>query len=271
VILSTYLYENTRLLLLSRSKAFPHGLANNSGQVGRNYMSHVYSGVNGLFPGQKLNRWGGPGAQRTTVDDWNADNFDHKGLGFIGGGVIDSRAENKPLAAARTTPPSVPLFGTAWKDWLAKNANSVGDAFAQIESLPYEDNFLDLDPTVKDPLGVPVIRATFDLHEQEKARIAFLNGKLTNLLKEAGASETWVSFPPIPIAVNSHAYGTTRMGDDRATSVVNRWSMAHEVPNLAIIGGSTFPTSTAYNPTNTIEALAWRTGEHIAKHWKAIA
>ncbi|HZO96970.1 MAG TPA: GMC family oxidoreductase [Gaiellaceae bacterium] len=270
VVLATYVYENTRLLLLSKSKAFPNGLSNNHGQVGKHYISHMYGGANGLFPGKQLNRFSGPGAQRTSVDDWNADNFDHKGLGFIGGGVIDSRMENKPISAARSTPPSVPRFGSAWKEWLHKNANSVGDAGAQIESLPYEDNFADLDPEVRDAFGLPVLRVTFDLHDQEKARHAFVTAKAEQLLKEAGASETWPQFPAVPIAVNSHAYGTTRMGDDPETSVVDKWLMSHEVPNLAILGGSTFPTSTAYNPTHTIEALAWRTGDHIVKSWKAI-
>jgi len=270
VVLSTYVYENTRLLLLSTSKAFPKGLSNNHGQVGKHYISHVYGGANGFFPGKQLNRFSGPGAQRNSVDDWNGDNFDHKGLGFIGGGIIDSRMENKPISAARTTPPSVPSFGSAWKEWLHKNANSVGDAGAQIESLPYEDNYADLDPTVKDALGIPVLRVTFDLHAQEKARHAFITAKTEHLLKEAGASETWVSFPALPIAVNSHAYGTTRMGNDPASSVVDKWLISHEVPNLAILGGSTFPTSTAYNPTNTIQALAWRTADHISKNWKSI-
>jgi choline dehydrogenase-like flavoprotein len=90
-------------------------------------------------------------------------------------------------------------------------------------------------------------------------------------MKQAGASETWPNGPAYPIAVNSHAYGTTRMGTDPASSVVDKWSFSHEVPNLAILGGSTFPVSTGYNPTHTIEALAWRTGDHIAKHFKALA
>ena len=58
------------------------------------------------------------------------------------------------------------------------------------------------------------------------------------------------------------------MGHDPATSVVDDSSVSHEVPNLVILGGSTFPTSTGYNPTNTIEALAWRAGDHIAANWK---
>jgi gluconate 2-dehydrogenase alpha chain len=271
VILSTYIYENTRLLLLSTSKAFPNGLSNKAGQVGKHYISHMYGGVNGLFPGVQLNRYSGSGAQRTSIDDFNGDNFDHNGLGFIAGAVIDARMENKPIGAARSTPPSVAAFGSQWKDWLKKNANSVGNIGTQIEVLSYEDNYCDLDPTVKDAWGRPVLRITFSLHDQERLRHQYMQDRAAEWLKEAGASETWTGFPAMPVAVNSHAYGTTRMGTDAATSVVDKWCMSHEVPNLAILGGSTFPTSTGYNPTNTIEALAWRTGDYIAKHFKSLA
>jgi gluconate 2-dehydrogenase alpha chain len=270
VILSAYIYENIRLLLLSKSSAYPNGLSNNHRQVGKNHISHMYGGVDGVFPGRKLNRYSGTGAQRTTTDRWTDDNFNHRGLGFIGGGVLDARMEAKPIATGRTAAPSGARWGSAWKQWLAQNANSIGGVGTQIESLPYRDNFLDLDPTTKDPYGRPVLRVTFDLHDQEKRRWAFLQQKAQQWMKEAGAAETWVSFPATPIAVNSHAYGGARMGNDPKTSVVDKWSMSHEVPNLAILGGATFPTSGNHNPTETIEALAWRTAEHIAKNWKSI-
>jgi gluconate 2-dehydrogenase alpha chain len=270
VILSTYIYENTRLLLLSTSKAFPKGLSNNSGQVGQHYISHLYGGASGVFTGRALNRFSGPGAQRTSVDDWNGDNFDHTGLGFIGGAIIDARMENKPIGAARTTSPSAPTWGSAWKDWLKKNANSVAQIGTQIEVLAYEGNYCDLDPTTKDAWGQPVLRITFRVRDQERRRVAFTNQKAEEWLTAAGAAETWQP-PLLSFAVNSHAYGTTRMGSDPSTSVVDKWLISHEVPNLAILGGSTFPTSTAYNPTHTIESLAWRTGEYIAKNFNKLA
>ena len=68
-----------------------------------------------------------------------------------------------------------------------------------------------------------------------------------------------------------HAFGGARMGDDPATSVVDRFGMAHEVPNLALLGGSTFPTSTGSPPTETMEALAWRTADHIGERWSQLA
>jgi gluconate 2-dehydrogenase alpha chain len=269
VVLSSYIYENNRLLLLSTSKAFPNGLSNNHGQVGRNFMSHMYGGVNALFPGKRLNLYG-PGAQRTTIDDFTDDEFDHTGLGFVGGGVIDARMEWKPIAGATTVPPGVPGWGSAWKDWIHKNALSVGGIGTQIECLPYEGNFLDLDPTTKDPHGVPVVRVTFNIGQQEVLRYQHLQTQAELWAKEAGASDVWASIPPIPIAVNSHAYGGTRMGNDPSSSVVDKWSLSHEVPNLAVLGGSTFVTTGNHNPTETIEALALRTGDHIAKHWKSL-
>ena len=108
VILSSYTYENVRLLLLSKSSAHPDGIGNDRGQLGRHYMSHSYVTVNGLFPGHNLNRWSGTGSQQTAVDDFDADNFDHSGLGFIGGATLSASMEDKPIAMSRNTPPNVP-------------------------------------------------------------------------------------------------------------------------------------------------------------------
>jgi len=226
--------------------------------------------VDGVFPGKRLNRYSGSGAQRTTTDFWSDDNFDHTGLGFIGGGVIDARMEQKPIGTARAAAPSGARWGSEWKAFLAQNAISMGSIGTQLESLPYEDNFLDLDPTAKDPFGLPVLRVTFGLHEQEMLRHAFIQTKATQWLEEAGGTNPVVSFPATPIGVNSHAFGGARMGNDPDTSVVDKWSMAHEVPNLAILGGAVFPNSGTHNPTQTIEALAWRTADHIVANWKSL-
>ena len=129
VLLATFTYENTRLLLLSRSPAYPRGLANAPDQVGRHYMAHVTPFVFGRFPGRRLNLFNGLWAQATCVDDWNADNFDHTGLGFVGGGLLAASHEFKPIAfAGFPLPPGVPRLGSGWKAWLAANAQSVGSA-----------------------------------------------------------------------------------------------------------------------------------------------
>jgi gluconate 2-dehydrogenase alpha chain len=271
VMLAAYNYENNRLLLLSTSKAYPKGLSNNHGQVGRHYMPHNVGQTSfALFPGRKLNRWGSAGGQCTAVDDWADDNFDHSGLGFLGGGVIKPGMGAMPIGAANTLPPSVPRWGSAWKSWVKANANSVASGNSQGDGLSYEDHYLDLDPVTRDPLGFPVIRITFDLKDYEKRHADFEAEKIALWFKEAGASETWTT-PTRAVALSQHAYGGTRMGTDPETNVVDRWCFSHEAPNLALIGGSTFPTAGGRNPTLTIQALAWWTADHLVKNWKSIA
>lgn len=272
VILSSYIYENVRMLLLSTSSAYPKGLANNNGQVGKNYMSHAYVGTYGFFPGKKLNLYSGTTGQATAMDDLNGDNFDHTGLGFIRGAVIFASNGNLPIGNSRTVPPNVPGWGAKYKQWIHENADTVGQVFAQVEPQPYEMNFLDLDPTVKDPLGVPVVRVTYDLGDNEKKAGTYIYTKLEAIAKSMGATETWPSFPPdLPLPINSHAYGGTRMGEDPATSVVDKHGLAHEAPNLAVLGGSSFPGSSGYNPTETIEAHAWFASDYIAANLSKIA
>jgi gluconate 2-dehydrogenase alpha chain len=272
VILSTYVYENVRLLLLSMSDFYRNGLANNSGQVGKNYMSHAYVSRNGLFPGKDLNLYSGTTGQAIAMDDLNGDHFDHTGLGFIRGAVVFASNGILPIGQSRAIPPGVPRWGSAYKRWIHDNGDSVGSVFAQVEPLPYTSNFLDLDPKVKDPLGIPVVRVTYSFGENEDKATTFIDKKLAELIKAIGATETWPGFPArTPVPINSHAYGGTRMGDDPATSVVDTYGLAHEAPNLMILGGSTFPASSGYNPTETIEALSWLSADYLANHLDEIA
>jgi gluconate 2-dehydrogenase alpha chain len=272
VILSSYIYENNRLLLLSTSDFYKNGLANNGGNVGKNYMSHVYVGNYGLFPDHRLNLFSGTNGQATAMDDLNGDNFDHTGLGFIRGGVIFASNGNLPIANSRNVPPGTPKWGSAYKRFVHDHGDSIGMVFAQVEPLPYDNNFLDLDPTVKDPLGVPVVRVTYSLQPNEIAAQKYIAGKLDAVLKQMGAATTWPGFPPgLPLPINSHAYGGTRMGDDPKTSVVNKYGLAHEAPNLMVLGGSNFPASSGYNPTETIEAHAWYAADYLAKNLRQVA
>jgi gluconate 2-dehydrogenase alpha chain len=163
-----------------------------------------------------------------------------------------------------------PQWGSAWKAFIKENADRSNQAYLQKTTLPYEDNYLDLDPVVTDPLGDPVCRITADFKENEQRVAAFIQDKMAEWYMAAGA----IAVERAPIGTmgpSTHAYGGTRMGDNPETNVVDRWGFSHEVPNLGVLGASVMGTSGARNPTLTAQALAWRTAERLVKNWKTIA
>jgi gluconate 2-dehydrogenase alpha chain len=275
VLIGSYTYENVRLLLLSKSKAYPNGLANNKGQVGKHYFGHwdaqAGAGVNALFP-MDLNIWyGAILSQGVVIDEWADDSFDHTGLGFIGGASMTVNTEKHPIAAASGTTwgQTSKNWGSDWKRWIHDNAGRAASAYMQTNTFPYETTFLDLDPEVKDPLGDPVIRVTTMTRENERRAAMYAQDKMEQWFKAAGAIMVTKGNPNGP-NLSTHTYGGTRMGDNPDTNVVDKWGFSHEAKNLGMLGGSVFGTSGARNPTLTIQALAWRTAEHLAKNWKSI-
>ena len=272
VLLASYTYENVRLLLRSTSRAYPIGLSNNHAQVGRHYFSHHQgASVSALFPFD-LNAWYGLPAQGVAVDNWADDNFDHTDLDFVGGGNLWVYSDRRPIGAAgMNTFGLVPNWGSAWKAFIAKNADRSNTAYIQKTTLPYESNYLDLDPVVKDPFGHPVIRITAEYKQNELAVAEFMQEKMEQWYREAGATEIVRGELGRTMGVSTHAYGGTRMGDNAETNVVNRFGVSHEVPNLGIAGASIMGTSGARNPTLTAQALSWRTAQHIVEQWSTLA
>ncbi len=271
VLLGSYAYENVRLLLLSKSRAFPNGLANNSGQVGRHYFSHHQgAGVTALFD-RDLHNWYGLPAQGVAVDEWADDNFDHSELDFIGGANLWVHTDRKPISAAKMpTFGKVKNWGSDWKAFVMKNADRTNSAYIQKTTLPYESNYLDLDPAIKDPLGLPVTRITAHYRENEKRIVEYSQAKMEQWYLEAGAIEIIKSGPGHTMTASTHAYGGTRMGNNSETNVVDQWGFTHEVPNLGVLGASVMGTSGSRNPTLTVQALAWRSAEHLVQNWQSI-
>jgi gluconate 2-dehydrogenase alpha chain len=138
-----------------------------------------------------------------------------------------------------------------------------------METLLYDANFIDLDPVKKDDLGIPVARLTFSVYENEERMSKYLVEKITAVHKAAGATTTWGGLAVVPIY--SHAYGGTLMRNDAETSIVDKNSVSHEVPGLAIMGGSTFCSTTGYPPTESMQAPAWYGAEHIAQNFDSLA
>jgi gluconate 2-dehydrogenase alpha chain len=180
--------------------------------------------------------------------------------------------EVHPIAAsAMPTFGRAPQWGSKWKKFVSQNAGRWLGVYAQCNSLPYENTWLDLDPEVKDKLGDPVCRITSGPKVNEPRASAYAAKKAEEWFRAAGAIEVIT----VPNAegpnLSTHATGGTRMGLKAESSVVDPYGFAHESPNLGILGGSTLVTHGARNPTLTIQALSWRTAEHLVKNWKSIA
>ena len=272
VILTPFIYDNTRLLLLSKTDKFPNGLANSSGQVGKHLTAHMMPNVYVAFDDRHINNYMGPSAQKHTIDDFNADNFNHADVGFIRGSQISvgtGNLEGGPISLTTTAPPSgVPRWGAAYRDFLAKYYARHAAMVAQTENLPYADQTIDLDPNVRDAWGLPAPRLTYDWRRpNELARVEFMMKKMEEIGRAMGATHVWRA-PLGPGAPGAHHEGGTRMGTDPKTSVVNRYGQSWDVPNLFVIGSSTFPTMSGFNPTLTIQALAYMSADAIVNRYR---
>ncbi len=216
----------------------------------------------------------GPSAQKHTIDDFNADNFDHSGLGFIRGAqisVASADLEAGPIGAAMgmDPPPGVPRWGAAYRDFLAKYFTRYAAITAQTENLPYADQTIDLDPNVRDAWGLPAPRLTYDWRRpNERARIEFLMQKMEGIGHAMGANKCGAQGSSQG-APGAHHEGGTRMGSDPKTSVVNKYGQTWDIPNLFVIGSSTFPSMSGFNPTLTIQALAYMSADAIVKRYKS--
>lgn len=262
VVLSANGAETPKLLLMSATNLFPDGLANASGQVGRNIMFNGSSGSSGLFE-HDINGWKGAVVSRVIWDTFEMP----KSSGIYGGGGFDFRCGFTPMAGGGTWPDE-PRWGHEWKkrarDYFSKRV----DVYGHLTSLPTADNRVDLDPTMKDRWGLPAPRLTFKGHPNDE-KLGEHFGKIAHdLLVAAGsvkATEGWGG----PDSGGPHLLGTCRMGHDPKTSVVNADHRAHEVKNLFIVDGSSFVTSGRGQPTMTIQALAFRAADRITALVKA--
>jgi len=272
VILTTFVYDNTRLLLLSKTAKFPDGLANSSGHLGRHFMAHIRASVTMAFDDRYLNVYMGPSAQKHSLDDFNADNFDHGGLGFIRGAQISvgtNDLQGGPIAASTMNPPpGVPRWGAAYRDFMARYFARHAVVISETENLPYADHTIDLDPDVRDAWGLPAPRITYDWRRPNELKgVAFIQDKLEGVARAMGATHVWRA-PLSGGGPGPHTQGGTRMGSDPKTSVVNRYSQSWDIPNLFIVGSSTHPSMSGFNPTLTIQAVAYWTADAIVNKYK---
>lgn len=272
VILSGYTLNNVRMMLLSRSDAHPDGVGNDRGMVGANYTYQlVQTPATGLFEGRRFNQYMGNACVKDVVQDFNADNFDHTDLDFIGGASISCGAgEREPITSAGSLPVGDgPRWGAEWKEQLRRNWDAVVGVGIQGESLPYEDHRLDLDPTYTDVFGAPLLRITYDFRDNDRALYRFMAERCREILEAMGPDQTDTTDELDPYSVSSyqstHNTGGAIMGSDPGSSVTNRYGQVWDTPNLYVTGAALYPQNPGHNPTDTLCALAYMTADQMIR------
>jgi choline dehydrogenase-like flavoprotein len=261
VVLSANGAETARLLLNSTSSRFPHGLANSSGVVGKHLMFNQGGDVHANFE-HELNEYKSVQVSRVIHDFYDAD----MKRGFYGGGGIDARINPQPAIWALAGGGTLPRWGADFKDRIEAFPRSMVAA-GHTTSLAVETNSVSIDPKLKDAWGIPSIRVTYKDHPDDIKMAKFMQDRSAEIMDAAGAKKVWRD----DIAEQNsgvHLLGTCRMGNDPATSVVDKYHRTHDVRNLFLCDGSSFVTSGRGQPTMTIQALAFRAGDHIGQFAK---
>ena len=249
-------FESPRLLLNSASSMFPDGLANSSGQVGRNYMRHTTGSVYGVFD-KPVKMWRG-----TTMAGIIQDEARHDpSRGFVGGYELETLSLGLPFMAAFLDPGG---WGREFTTALDSYENMAG-MWIVGEDMPQETNRVTLNSEVKDQYGLPVPNVHFDDHPNDIAMRNHAYKQGMAVYDAVGATRVFPT-PPYP---STHNLGTNRMSENPQDGVVNKWGQSHDIANLFVSDGSQFTTGAAENPTLTIVALAIRQADRIATEMSA--
>src|SRR5580698_8732015 len=261
VIATAFALNNVRLLLLS-GVGKPYDPAAGQGVVGRSYSYQTVSSVAAFFDSDTLiNPFMASGSSGTVINDFAGDNFDHGGLGFIGGGYIGAVNSNGRPILYHPVPPATPAWGKGGKRAVIKHYNHSVMLSAHGSSVAQKQNYLDLDPTYLDAWGQPLLRMTFDFPQNDLKMSAHITAKAVEIAKAMGAKQVAGSPRVGPYTTqqyqSTHNTGGAVMGDNPVTSVVNRYLQSWDVPNVFVIGASAYPQNASWNPTGTLGALTY--------------
>src|SRR5262249_43861699 len=187
VALCAFTMTNTRLLLMA-GIGRPYDAASGEGVVGRNFCYQTNSAMNVFVKDRWINPFLASGSTGVTIDEFNNDNFDHTGLGFVGGGGISANLTHGRPIGARRLPPGTPMWGAQRKHATAAWCAHPCMMSVQGSSYPHRENYLDLDPTYQDAHGQPLLRVTFDWRENDMKMSDYCTKKMEEIGKAMDAT-----------------------------------------------------------------------------------
>ena len=282
VVLAASSQESVRLLLNSKSNAFPQGLANSSGKVGKYITDSVSSSLSAHIPafeGMPIHNEDGAGGPHAYVP-WTLHSKNGRGeLGFPGGYHLEfSTGRQMPSLTTLNGMESKlghegVLFGAKLKSEARRFYGCHVGFGAQGTMLPNDGSFCELDPELKDQWGIPVLRFHWKWTDFELNQARHQQQRIRELLEAMGGKVAAKSTTDVARLLKKggeviHEVGGAIMGADRESSVTNRWSQSWDVKNLFMADGAPFASTADKNPTLTIMALAWRMADHLMDEMK---
>jgi len=267
VVLAASCLNTAHIMLNSKSQHWPTGIANSSGQLGRNLCDHLYGTPATAFLPQLLGQPPRPDnisdATIAWMPRWQNLNNPHEEK-FIRGYSLYSYGG----AAGGAQYSHLEGFGKEFKRQIRRYYPAGVEFQTQAPSLPSPANYVDLDPGVKDVFGVPVLRFHFRWGENDLAMWEHSKQTVLALLKTVGAEIQSLGKEPDPPGTSLHETGVCRVGDDPKKFVTNRWAQCHDVRNLYICDASIFPACTDKTTTMPIVAFTMRTCDYIVENFR---
>lgn len=286
VILAASAASSARILLNSKSSAHPNGLANSSEHVGRYIHDSTGAGMSALVPElmdrKRYNEDGVGGMHLYTPwwgNDEKHDGFTRGyhieywgGMGMPSYGFGFGTEHLQRLVPGATGRPGG--YGKSLKEDIRKFYGATVGFAGRGESVPQWDNYCEIDPETKDKYGIPVLRFHYKWTNDEVMQAKHMVDTFEEIIhnmggiplgNKPGADEQYGLKKPGEII---HEVGTTRMGNDPKTSVLNKYCQAHDVDNLFVVDGGPFVSQADKNPTWTILALSWRASDYLVDQFK---
>src|SRR2546425_1942131 len=277
VVVAASACESARLLLNSKSSLFPQGLANASGVVGKYLTDTTGADAGGIIPrlaDSIPHNEDGVGGMHLYSPWW----LDNKKLDFPRGYHIEVwGGRDQPgygFMGGIQRYPSGGGYGAALKDLYRKYYGAVVGFSGRGEMVPNENCYCEIDPRTVGRWGIPGLRFHWKWSDHEIKQAKHMQETFHGIIREMGGTPLWPKPGPeddyglAPGGRIIHELGTTRMGKDPRTSVLNPYCQAHDVKNLFVTDGGPFVSQADKNPTWTILALAWRTGDYIVEQRK---
>jgi choline dehydrogenase-like flavoprotein len=266
VVLAASTLESARLMLLSKSRQHPNGIGNSSGHVGHNFCEHVMGPNVTALVKDKI------GAKRT-LDDGRPGGFyvprfrnlDERNQKFIRGYGFEG---SSGMTISPDSVSETPGFGNGYKKAVRDYAGAMISMGGFGEVLARYENYVDLDPAVKDRWGIPVLRFHYKFGDNEKKMCEDMAESAQEMMEAAGFTVVNLRRELLTEGWSIHELGTARMGTDSKKSVLNQFQQSHDVKNLFVVDGSSHVSASCQNPTWTIMALAWRSCEYLAGELK---